>query len=187
MPNPRLAARYAKSIMGLAIEQNQLEPVYADMQFLQSLCSSSRDFVKLLRSPMIRPEKKEVIIRKVIEGNVGTLTLGFIRLLVRKSREESLPEMITAFITQYKDHKEIYTIRLTTAVPVSEATQLAIVDKVKDQTAMKNVELESIVDESLIGGFRLQLGDQLVDASVLYDLDKIRSQFLNNDFIYRIR
>ena len=54
MPNPRLAARYAKSILGLAIEKSQLEEVYKDMVLLQETCKSSRDFVNLLRSPIIK-------------------------------------------------------------------------------------------------------------------------------------
>ena len=52
---------------------------------------------------------------------------------------------------------------------------------------MKNIELNATVDESLIGGFVLQVGDTLVDASIAYDLNVISKQFLNNDFIYKIR
>jgi F-type H+-transporting ATPase subunit delta len=52
---------------------------------------------------------------------------------------------------------------------------------------MKNIELTTEVDEDLIGGFVLEIGDTLVDASVAYDLNAIRKQFLNNDFIYKIR
>jgi F-type H+-transporting ATPase subunit delta len=52
---------------------------------------------------------------------------------------------------------------------------------------MENIDLNTIVDENIIGGFVLEVGDQLVDASIVYDLNKIKSQFMNNDFIYKIR
>jgi F-type H+-transporting ATPase subunit delta len=52
---------------------------------------------------------------------------------------------------------------------------------------MSNIDLKASVDEEIIGGFVLEVGDQLVDASILYDLNKIKTQFLNNDFIYKIR
>lgn len=54
MNNPRLAGRYAKSIVDLSIEQNQLEAVYADMKFIKTICKSNPDFVAVLRSPIIK-------------------------------------------------------------------------------------------------------------------------------------
>ena len=188
MPNPRLAGRYAKSLIGLANERNQLESVYKDMQFLQTVVKGSRDFVTLLKSPVIKADKKQAILDAVTSnGNLGEITLGFSRLLVNKGRESNLPEIITAFIEQYKAQKEIYTIRLTTATPVSDELKAAIVSQIKSQTSMKNIDLRTEVKEELVGGFTLEMGDTLVDASILYDLNKIKSQFMNNDFIYKIR
>lgn len=187
MLNPRLAGRYAKSLIGLANEQNQLENVYQDMLLLQSVCKSNRDFVNLLKSPVVTPDKKEAILRAATTGKVTELTAAFNRLLIKKGRESVLPEIINAFIEQYKFQMDIHTIKLTTAIPVSEDVRQTIVSKVKSLTPMKSVELETVVKEDIIGGFLLELGDTLVDASVAYDLNKIRSQFLNNDFIYKIR
>ena len=68
MPNPRLAARYAKSLIDLAIEKDQLEKVFADMQWLQAVCKSNRDFVTLLRSPVIKADTKRKIIEAVTQG-----------------------------------------------------------------------------------------------------------------------
>ena len=62
MPNPRLATRYAKSLIDLAIEKGQLEKVFADMQWLQAVCKSNRDFVNLLRSPIIKGDTKKKIL-----------------------------------------------------------------------------------------------------------------------------
>ncbi|MBC7828459.1 MAG: ATP synthase F1 subunit delta [Chitinophagaceae bacterium] len=187
MLNPRLAGRYAKSIIGLATEQNQLENVYQDMLLLQAVCKSNRDFVILLKSPVVTPDKKEAILQAATKGRITELTAAFNRLLIKKGRESVLPEIIDAFIEQYKHQKGIHTIRLTTAVPVSEELKQAIIDKIQTLTPMKTVEMETVVREDIIGGFLLEIGDTLVDASISYDLNKIRSQFLNNDFIYKIR
>lgn len=187
MQNPRLAARYAKSLIGLAIERNQLEDVYKDAQYLQQLCTLSSEFVNLLKSPIIKADMKTAILKAVTEGRIGELMTAFNKLLVTKSRENFLPEIIHAFIEQYKEHKGIFTATLTTAVPVSEEVKNAITGKVKELVPGKQVDLKTAVDESLIGGFQLDLGNTLVDASIAYDLSKIRSQFLNNDFVYKIR
>jgi F-type H+-transporting ATPase subunit delta len=187
MPNPRLAARYAKSLIDLSLEKNELENVYNDMLFLQSVCKSSKDFVSLLKSPVIKADKKGKVVDAITNGRVSVITSSFNKLLMSKGREDVLPEIITAFIQQYKDHKGIYIVKLTTASPVSEELKNTILDKIRNSTSMKNIELNTEVNENLIGGFVLEAAGQLVDASILYDLNKVKKQFQNNDFIYKIR
>lgn len=187
MPNPRLASRYAKSLIELAKEKGQLEQVFADMEWLQAVCKSNRDFVNLLRSPVIKADVKKKIITAVTQGKVSEITAGFNNLLVTKGRESNLPEIVTAFITAYKELKNIRTIKLTTAAPVSDTMRNAIIAQVKKSAGFDNVEVEEKVNPDLIGGFVLQVGDQLIDASIAYDLKAIAKQFENNDFIYKIR
>jgi F-type H+-transporting ATPase subunit delta len=187
MPNPRLATRYAKSLIDLAIERDQLEKIFADMQWLQQVCKQSRDFANLLKSPIIKPEKKRQVVEAILKGNVSDVTALFVRLLVAKGRESNLPEIIGAFINQYKEYKNIYTVKLTTAAPLSDDLKNAIIDQIRKTSEMQNIELETKVNEDLIGGFVLQAGDKLIDASVAYDLKQIARQFENNDFVYKIR
>ena len=187
MRNPRLAGRYAKSLIGLAIERNELDKVYGDMLYLQSLIKQSKEFLVILRSPVINPDKKKVILESVTKGNISEMVEGFIRLLILKGRESNLPEIIPAFIDQYKVLKNIFVVTLSTATPASEELKQTIVEKVKEATSLQNIELKTIVNEDLIGGFVLQMGDTLVDASIIYDLNAIKKQFLNNDFVFNIR
>ena len=187
MPNPRLATRYAKSLLDLAIEKGQLEEVYADMQWMQAVCKSNRDFVNLLKSPVISGDKKIKIVDAVAAGKLHSLTSAFNTLLTKKTRESNLPEIASAFITQYKEYKKIYTVKLTTASPASDNLKNAIINQVKKAGGYENIELEEKVDKDIIGGFVLQVGDKLVDTSIAYDLKAIAKQFENNDFIYKIR
>jgi F-type H+-transporting ATPase subunit delta len=192
MPNPRLAARYAKSILDLAIERNELDAVYNDMLFLQAAFHSSRELVNLLKSPIVTADKKDKIMDAITAGKVSVITATFNKLLLRKGRESNLPEIVTAFIGQYKEYKGIHivkltTVKLTTATQVSEELKQSILEKVRAGQRIQQIELNTVVDEALIGGFVLELGDQLVDASIAFDLHNIKKQFENNDFIYKIR
>jgi len=187
MTNPRLAHRYAKSLIDISQEKGQLETVFNDMLLLQKIIKDNRDFLTLLRSPVIPPDKKLKVVEAVTTSRVSELTALFTRLLITKGREAFLPEVITAFIKTYKELKKIHIVKLTTAVPVSSAIKNAFVEQIKKTTAIENIEMEVNVDEKIIGGFVLQTGDQLIDASVAYDLREIAKQFRNNDFIYNIR
>ncbi len=186
-PNPRLSARYAKSILDLAIERGQLEEVYNDMLLLNTVCRTSKEFVSVLRSPVIKADKKGVILDTVTAGKVSPLTVAFYKLLLAKEREGHLPGIAAAFIAQYKTYKGIEIVKLTTAVPVEESVKQEIVSKINDGHDLQHIELQTSVREELIGGFILEIGDKMVDASVAHELHEIKKQFENNDFIYKIR
>ena len=99
MFNPRLATRYAKSLIGLAIERNEVEAVYADINWLLSVTKTNRDFVNLLRSPVIPASTKKKIIEAVTTGRISQMTASFLTILITKGRETNLPEILQAFIT----------------------------------------------------------------------------------------
>lgn len=187
MNNPRLAGRYAKSLLDLAIEQKQLDAVYGDMKFLLSVTNSNRDFVSILKSPVIASDKKEKIIESITTGRVSEITTLFIRLLMRKTRESNLPEIGKAFIEQYNKLKNIHPVKITTAVPMSKELKEALIAKIKANPDLQNIELQALVQDELIGGFKLEMGDQLVDASISHDLHNIKKQFLSNEYIHRLR
>lgn len=186
MTNPRLATRYAKSLLDLSIEQNQLEAVYADMKLLKGINKSNPDFVALLRSPIITADKKDKILDAVIGKNISRISMLFIRLLTTKKRESNLPEIVTAFLEQYNKLKNIQTVKLTTATPISEELKNSIIARVKSADSSA-IEIETAVKEELIGGFKLEIGGTLIDASILHDLNNIKKQFLNNEYIHNIR
>lgn len=187
MLNPRLASRYAKSLIDLAQEQGQLEVVYNDVLLLQNIIKSNSEFAMILRSPIVSTDKKDKIVAAVTAGKVSALTSAFNRLLISKGREATLPEILTSFIQQYKNLKKIHTIKLTTATAISDDLKNAIMAQIRKTSTIENIELETSIDESIIGGFVLQAGDKMIDASISYDLKEVSRQFENNDFIYSIK
>ncbi len=186
MANARLAGRYAKSLLDLATEQGQLEAIYADMKYLHAVCQASSELVNVLRSPIIKADQKNSILAEVFKNKVGLLSSSFMVLLVKKGRENELPEMASAFIEQYNTIKGIHQVTLTTAVAVSDELKKSIEDKVKSETSFATVELTTKTDDKLIGGFILEFNNNLVDASIARDLKDIKKQFLNNEYINKI-
>lgn len=187
MLQPRLAGRYAKSLIDLAAEQNSLDKVYEDMLYLQKVCKQSREFVTLMRSPIIVADKKNAILAAITSGKVSALTTAFNKLLVQKGRESILPEIVSAYIDQYNSIRGIHKVTLTTAQPISDTLRTAIEQKVKTDAALPKIELETVVKEALIGGFVLEFDNKLVDASILRDLKDIQKQFRSNVYIRNIR
>lgn len=187
MPNPRLASRYAKSLIDLAVEKNSLEDTLADIKYLDSLCRQSNEFTNMLRSPVINSSKKQQIITAVVGDSLKQLVQAFVKLLITKGREQNLPEIAAAFIQQYKVMKSIRDVKLTTAVPATDSLKQAILDKIKAELPGYEIELKEEVNEDLIGGFVLQTEDKLFDASVRRDLNDVMTQFRKNTYVMELR
>jgi len=168
-----IAVPYAKALFEFSLEKNALESVYKDMQALASLCSSNRDFLLMLKSPILKTEKKQKILSAVFKDSVSDITRGFLKIITAKKRESLLPDMSLAFVDLYKDYKGILTTWLKTAVPVTEEVRKQILEKMNTQTK-GSIELLEEVKEELIGGFVLQWKDKQYDASILNQVNKMR-------------
>ncbi len=117
MADIRVASRYVKSLLGLAVERGVLDEVHRDMQFFHKVCKENRNFAAMLRSPVIRHENKLAILKKVFTGKVNDLTMAIISIVTRKNREPILPAIAEEFHNAYIAYKGIGKAYLTTSVP----------------------------------------------------------------------
>lgn len=183
MQNPRLASRYAKSLLDLALERNALDETLRDMQTLHDVCRASREFEVMLGSPVISGDKKQAILNAVLANyQMGQLSGAFINLLISKGREENLPEIASAFISQYNQLKNIRTVKVTTSAPISESVKNDIMSKVSAAMPGGTVQLKTEVDPDLIGGFVMEMEDRLYDASVKKKLNDIRARVVDHSY-----
>ena len=187
MNNPRLAQRYAKSLIDIATQYDKLDEVHYDMLFLKSIVDKSRDFVLMLESPIIHADKKYKIISAITNGNISTITETFLKLICNKSREANLPGVITSFIAQYNSIIGLHNAKLTTATPISKELADSFVSKIKASTSYDKVHLETVVDNNIIGGFILEMEGKLIDNSILRNLHDVKKQFANNDYLHKLR
>lgn len=187
MNNPRLAQRYAKSLIDIGSDLNELEAVHNDIVFLKSVTDRSREFVVMLESPVISPDKKYKVINSITQGRISKITETFLKLVCNKGRERNLPGVISSFIEQYNTIIGLHNAKLTTATPISRELADSFVSKIKASTSYSKVHLETVVDDSIIGGFILEMEGKLIDNSILKNLHDVRKQFANNDYLHKLR
>ena len=100
MASSRIASRYSKSLFDLAKNANKVEQVKADMDFIESICKSSRDLTALLKNPVVKAESKKAIMLKLIHETEKS-TQDFVSFLIDKKREEELPLIAAQFLATY--------------------------------------------------------------------------------------
>lgn len=182
MADQRIASRYVKSLLSLAIDQNALEEVHRDMQMFDQVCESNRDFLVMMRSPIIKHDLKRDILEKLFRDRVHALTWAILDIITRKNREALLPAIADDFHRAYNEYKEIGFSRVTTAVKLDDSLRKEIIAVAQKLSRRQNIELVEKVDPALIGGFVLNVGDQQIDASVASRLRSLRHSFSYNPY-----
>ncbi len=182
MEGTRVAARYAKSFIDLAIEQGSLEQAYIDMKYIADVCASTHEFVIFLKSPVIKTDKKQIVLKEIFNGKLSKVTDSYIHLITAKRREIYLAEIAHEFIEQYKTKNKILTAVVTTASGIDDSIRKQVMEIVKGVTDSA-VVLKEVVDKDIIGGFIIRVGDKQVDASIARKLNSLKRSFNENPFI----
>lgn len=179
----RIATRYAKSLIDLALEQGKLPQVSADVNTLAA-AAKNRDLLLMLKSPIISADKKNAVLSAIFGKHMDSLTMAYMTLLVNKGREGYLAEIANEFIAQYKALQKITTVKVISAAPLSDA----VINDLKARLLASgitnpNLDIETSVDPELIGGFVLEFDNKRYDASVASKLADLNAEFTKNLYI----
>lgn len=172
-----LFKRYAKALLGLAEENNILERSYHDLQLVHHVFSINKEINILLKSPVIRVAKKQGVVRHLFQNKIHPLILAYMTIIIRKQRGHMLDGISGAYMRVYKQYLGIETVRITTAVPLSEQVRNRALEAARKLTPCE-VEFKEEVDPEIIGGFVLNLEDKQYNASVRYRLARIRKHLM---------
>lgn len=183
MADSRIASRYVKSLLGLAVEQKALEAVHQDMLAFAKLCKENRAFTLMLKSPVIKHEKKRDILEKIFVGKVHALTMAIFDIITRKNREPILPAIANEFHIAYNEYNGIGGASIISAVPLDKKLREEIEQIVKKLSDKKKVEITEKVDAEVIGGFVLNVGDRQIDTSIKSKLKALKVKFSQNPYV----
>ena len=179
MASSRIASRYSKSLFDLAKNANKVEQVKADMDFIGSICKSSRDLTALLKNPVVKAESKKAIMLKLIHETEKS-TQDFVFFLIDKKREEELPLIAAQFLATYNQMKGISKATVVSAIPLSDDKLAQLQSYVEQLLNKSDIQLHNEVDQSIIGGVIIKYEDKLLDKSVSKELREIRKQLIYN-------
>lgn len=182
MRESKVARRYAKALFELAIEMKLVEQVYNDAELIIDVCKKNKEFVVMLRSPVIKDVKKLAIIKAIFEKNLNQLTYKFLVIIARNRRESIIQVISEELIEIYQEYKNIVPVNLSTAVKLDEVTKGKIL-KLLSEKSDATVKLTEEVDEDLIGGFVLDFDDKQFDASIQRQIKKLKKEFEVNLYI----
>ena len=177
MSSYNIATRYANALMELATEKNVLKQVADDMELVFNGIAYSKELRTILKSPVIKTEKKESILNEIFKNKIGDVSANFLQFVIKKNRENLIYDILKRF-------KELYYLKInrveanvTSSVELTEQQKDQLQDSL-EQFTQKDVTSIFSIDDSIIGGFVVKINDTVFDASIKQQLNKLRKKLL---------
>lgn len=178
MAGARAAVRYAKAVLDLAQSQNAAEAINNDMLTISQTIAESQELNDFLQNPVVRSSVKQAALTEVFKGT-HDITGKLVALLMDNKRIALLGAVAKSYTQLFAQLQGSQTAKVTTAVPLSGELEQKVLAKVTELTG-KAVNIENIVDESILGGFILRVGDIQYNASIANKLNRLKREFTLN-------
>lgn len=167
------ARPYAKALFQAALETQQEDAVANEVALL-SQASQTDQIVSLIEDPMER-QMVGATLKDLFKAELGELTANLLNVLTENNRVAMLPELYSAYLVLYEEHKKQKNISVRVPTGVSEAAKQVIKDKLlRKEGDSTNIVFDEV--DSLIGGFVIQSGDEVLDLSIKGRLKKLVNQ-----------
>lgn len=164
---------YGNALFELALEQNQIDILFNDVNEVISILQENMDFIKLLSHPRVSKEDKIKLVEEAFKGKISDDITGLIVMIVKKDHSRQLIDTLKAFIKMVKDYKNIGEATVTSAIELSEDKKKAILSKLIETTKYSSLEISYFVDKSIMGGLIIRIEDRVVDSSIKTKLNML--------------
>lgn len=181
-----LAKVYARALFDATEKDATSEGVLGELEQILEMARNDKDFSEVLASRLIDAGKRDAMLERLFAGRVSDTTLNFLRLLNRKGRLANLSPIVAALDELVQERFGRVEVDVYTVEPVGQSELDTLRDRLS-QTLGKQIVLHPYTDPGMIGGIRLRLGDQLIDASVRSELNRLRERLLGQTGSVRAR
>ena len=175
----KLAIKYAQAIYEIASEKAMLDKVEKQLKLVEATIAGHADLATLMYHPIVPAPAKKETINRVFAGDLDEFVKNFLLLLIDKRREPALPGIISEYIRLANEARNIAEAEVFTAKELS-AVQLEALAAKLSQVTGKNIVLKTSIDQELLGGLVVKIGDKLIDGSVARQLKALKAALITN-------
>jgi F-type H+-transporting ATPase subunit delta len=175
-----IAARYATALFQFATESKSTDRVYTEAKAIQNVFFQLKEFRPVLENPVLANSEKKKFILSAAGGTVSSTLERFIDLLLDNNRISFLQSIVHKYIDLYRVQKNIHYGKLTTASTVDASTEKVLIAAIEHETG-GTIEMEKVIDPSVLGGFMFEVDFKRWDASVKGQLAAIKKEFMERN------
>ncbi len=171
----QVRAVYGDALFELAIEESKVDVFYDEVRFMRQVLADNKDLVAMMTHPQIPQEEKLSTVETIFKGKISDEIIGLMRMIIEKGHFSDMDGVFSYFEDRVKEYKNIGVAHVSTPIALTEAEKDKVEKRLLETTDYKSFEMDYSVDESLIGGMVIRIGDRVVDSSIrtkLYNLTK---------------
>lgn len=165
-------------MFSLAVEKDQLDDIWEEVRMIRQAVSDNEDFLPVLCHPEMTQEKKLTVLDDIFKGKLSDDTMGFLNVLVRKGRLGEILPILDYFDEQAKEYSGIGVVSVSTPMALSDNQKEQVEKKLLEVSEYETLEMNYQVDESLLGGMVIRIGDRVLDNSIRSKLDAMSRQLI---------
>ena len=169
---------YGDALFELALENNQLDSMFEEIEVVSKVISDYSDLTKLMNHPKIIKEEKIKLIEDIFTDKVSKELVGLMRMMVEKDHYNEINNVFSYFMDKVKEYKNIGTAYITSAMELTDDQKKAVEIRLLETTKYLQFEMHFDVDESLIGGMLIRIGVRVVDSSIKTKLSGLKRDLM---------
>ena len=170
----QLALKYAQAIYEITAELSRVDEAEQQLKLIYSVLSEHSDLYCLIYHPLVPASAKKKIIRQIFGRELDKSVKNFLLLLIDKRRESALPAIIQAYIRLAHEARNIAEAEVFTAKQLNQDQLNGLIAKLSKITG-KTIVLKTAVDQKLLGGVVIKIGDKLIDGSIAHQLKRLKT------------
>ena len=170
-----IANRYAEALFQLSEEENITKEIYNELHDVVEVIKNNKELDNVLKSPLVAKNEKTQLIEALFNNKINNDLKNFLKILVEKGRIYSLKSIELTFKELLNDKHNIIEGTVISAIALTEKQVKELEEKLSKKYN-KNVTLENEVDQSILGGVLVRLGNTQIDGSVKTRLNNIKDQ-----------
>lgn len=173
-----ISKTYGEAIFELAVSEDKTDAFAEEIGMILDVLKENPEFSEIMLHPKILKEEKLQVIETVFKGRISDELTGFIRLIAEKDRYGQIQEIMQYFLDAVKELKGIGVAYVSSSYALKEEQKKQVEEKLLETTAFREMEMHYQVDEKLIGGLVIRIGDRVVDSSIKTKLDELTKQLM---------
>lgn len=174
-----IEATYGDALFELAVQESKVDALFEEAKAVMDAFRENEELGKLLNHPKVEKEEKETVIKNIFSKFVSDDMTGLLVIMVAKDRQNNIIDALEYFVSRVLEYKKIGIAYVCTAKELTESQKKAVVSKLLETTEYKDFQMNYTIDESLIGGMVIRIGDRVVDSSIQTKLAKLTKELSN--------
>ena len=173
-----ISKTYGEALFELAVEEDKTDIMLEEIGGIKKVFLEHPEYLKFLNHPRISVEEKVKTTEEIFTGRIDKQLIGFLGIIITKGRCENLLEILDYFLDRVKEFKGIGVAYVTTPFELKKEKKEAICKKLLATTSYKEMEMHYEVNQELLGGMQIRIGDRIVDSSIQTKLNRLQRDLL---------